>query len=552
MSVIQSALIAFFYAFALSSFNAGLGPYVLSQPLVAGTIVGLLLGDPLRGAAIGGALNLSTLALSNLRLRVGPDVALVGYIGIPLMLLGGLSADAPQTATLFGALIAFGLLLNFARGAFNSVIAHWADYFAERGDVSLVVFTNIVPTQVWLFITAFVPGLVLLRFNPTAVVSIASLIPNWVQSAFGLSQQLLSALGIALSLRLVMQGSSVAYFLLGWLVAPYLGPVPATLLGGSIAIIHAYLARKRMEANQETLVADVLPSLQSEAEGDGDASAPSRRISDGDLRASFLLWMFFHNAGLNFERLQNMGFASAFAPVINRLCTSAKERTTMLRRHLTLFGSEWAFGAAVVGATATLEERRANGDNGYRINDAEFVGAKTGVMAAIDAVGNAIVIGAITSFLVALGAALALQGNLLGPFLFAVAEATAVLAIAYFSFRLGYTHMRRAGDWARANDWLRAGLFGAMRLGAFVLGMLVVTFVPLGLPSTAVIEIGEAKLALQTRVLDMILPNILPLAATLILWWLLRYRRVNPMVLLGACLAVAFAWSLVMSWLGWV
>ena len=53
MSVLQAALIALLYALAHSSLNAGLGRYVLAQPLVAGTLAGAVLGDPLRGAQLG-------------------------------------------------------------------------------------------------------------------------------------------------------------------------------------------------------------------------------------------------------------------------------------------------------------------------------------------------------------------------------------------------------------------------------------------------------------------------------------------------------------------
>ena len=116
MSVIQAVLIALAYTFARSAFNFGLGNYVFSQPLVAGTLVGLLLGDPVRGAAIGGTLNLASLGLSQLKLKLGPDVALIGYVGVPLMLLSGLQADSPQTALILAALVALGALLNFARG----------------------------------------------------------------------------------------------------------------------------------------------------------------------------------------------------------------------------------------------------------------------------------------------------------------------------------------------------------------------------------------------------------------------------------------------------
>ena len=545
MSVFQAALIALAYAFSQSAFNAGLGGYILSQPLVAGTIVGLLLGDPLSGAALGGVLNLSTLALSNLRLRIGPDIALAGYVGIPIMLLNGFQADDPQALVIFGALAVFSILLVFMRGVFNSVLAHWADYFAERGDTTLVAFINVGPSQVWLFVVTFIPAFLLLRFDLQTMVNITSAVPLWVQSALRLSQYLLAALGIAMSARVLVQGSSAAYFFLGWLAAHALGPVPVTLLGASIATIHAFVARKRMEPSQDTLVADALPSDQVDL-----VATPGRSpLTPSDLRVSLILWVFFHNAALNFERFQNIGFAAALAPIARKLYANAEERAACLRRHLALFGTEFSLGALAVGASVALEERRALGD---AISEAEFVGAKTGVMAALGVTGDALVQGAVTAFAIAVGASLAQQHNLLGPFLFIVFEATVILSIAYASYRAGYLYVRRAAAWARVNDWLRAGLFGAVRLGAFVLGAWLLTFVPLQLPASAVIQIDSAQIALQSGVLDRIMPNMLSLVLVLVLWWLLRRRNTGPMVLLGALIVLAFVACGALSLVGWL
>ncbi|MCL6509239.1 MAG: PTS system mannose/fructose/sorbose family transporter subunit IID [Anaerolineae bacterium] len=543
MSVLQAALIALFYAFARSAFNAGLGGYVLSQPLVAGTIVGALLGDPIRGAQIGGALNLGTLALSQLRVQIGPDVALIGYVGVPLMLLSGLRPDSPETAALFGALVVFGIVLNFARGIFNTVVAHWADFFADQGNLTTTALLNVVPTQIWSVLTAFLPALFILLFDAPTIGGIAAFIPAWVQLAMDWIRYLLAALGIAMSLRLVMQGSSVAYFLLGWLSAPYLGPVPATLLGGSIALIHAFLARRRADTNAEMLVADVLPSEQAEG------YQAERRLAPAELQTSFVLWMFFHDAGLNFERFQNMGFAMALAPIARRLCETASERVTLLRRHLTLFNCEWTFGASLVGAIAALEERRANGE---AINDAEMVGAKTGIMAGLEAIGATVMTSAIASLLVAVGAALADRGSLIGPFMFAFVQSALILAVGFTSFQLGYGQTRRFGDWARINNWLRPALFGAMRLGAFALGTLVVALVPIALPGSGTIRIGGAQIAMQTRVLDAIMPGLLSLTIVLVLWWLLRHRRASPTVLVGGCLLAAIAGAAIAHALAWV
>jgi PTS system mannose-specific IID component len=340
-----------------------------------------------------------------------------------------------------------------------------------------------------------------------------------------------------------MQGSSIAYFLLGWLVSPYLGIVPASILGGSIAIIHAFLARRRVDTNANVLVQDAMPSEQAEAYN------AQRRLTAYELQLAFLLWMFFHNAGDNFERRQNMGFASALAPMARRLCETVEDRIAILRRNLTLFNSEWTFGALLIGAMAALEERRANGE---AISDAELVGAKSGAMAGLDAAGTAVMLSGLTSLLVAVGTQMANRGSLLGLFAFILVTALLVIGVGVASFWLGYTRMHRFADWARLSNWLRPALFGAMRLGAFVLGVLVVPYVRLVLPAAAAIQIGDAQIALQSRVLDAILPGLAPLAVTLGLWWLLRYRRANPMVLMGLCLLLALIVAGAASLLGWV
>jgi len=544
MSVFQAAFIALFYTFARSAFNAGLGGYILSQPLVAGTIAGLLLGDPIAGAALGGFINLGTLALSNLRLRVGPDIALIGYVGVSVLLLAGVKADSPNVATIFAALAALGIVINFMRGVVNSVLAHWADYFAERGNANTVAFVNIVPTQAWLFLITFFPAFLILRIDVKTLLDITAAIPHWVQSALNLSQYLLAAMGIALSLRLIMHGSSIAYFILGWLGAQLFGLAPVTLLGASVAMIHAFLARKRMESLHETLITDLLPSDQSSGM---NPDAP--RLTSNDLRLSLLLWVFFHDAGLNYERAQNMGFATAMAPIAKRLYADVTERAACLRRHLTMFATEFSVGALLVGATAAMEERRAAGDV---ISDAEFVGAKTGLMAGLGVTGDALVVGAITALGIAVGVGLALQQTLLGPFLFIVFEAATVLGIAWASFTIGYRTFLNLEAWARANDWLRAMLFGAVRLGAFALGALVISFVPVHLPAGAVIQIDLARIPLQAALLDSVMPRMVPLAITIGLWWLLRYRNTNPMVLLGAIILVSVVACGLLRLIGWL
>lgn len=196
-----------------------------------------------------------------------------------------------------------------------------------------------------------------------------------------------------------------------------------------------------------------------------------------------------------------------------------------------------------------MEERRAAGDV---ISDAEFVGAKTGLMAGLGLTGDAVVGGAITAIGIAVGVALARQQTLLGPFLFIVVESALVLGIAWAGFRLGYRTFINLEAWARANDWLRAGLFGAVRLGAFMLGALVISSVPVQLPAAAIIQIDLARIPLQAVLLDGIMLRMMPLTITLALWWLVKYQRANPMLLLGMIILVSVIACGLLSLIGWL
>jgi len=62
------------------------------------------------------------------------------------------------------------------------------------------------------------------------------------------------------------------------------------------------------------------------------------------------------------ERQQGPGFAFALAPVIARLYSGAAERGRALARHMGFFGTHPVLVGYVLGVTARLEERRAQGE----------------------------------------------------------------------------------------------------------------------------------------------------------------------------------------------
>ena len=85
------------------------------------------------------------------------------------------------------------------------------------------------------------------------------------------------------------------------------------------------------------------------------------------------------------ERQQGPGFAFALLPAIRRLYSGARERGVALARHTGFFGTHPVLSGYVLGVTARLEERRAQG---AAIGDAEIEGAKRALASPLAALGD--------------------------------------------------------------------------------------------------------------------------------------------------------------------
>jgi PTS system mannose-specific IID component len=85
------------------------------------------------------------------------------------------------------------------------------------------------------------------------------------------------------------------------------------------------------------------------------------------------------------ERQQGPGFAFALLPAIRRLYSGAGDRGKALARHMGFFGTHPVLSGYVLGVTARLEERRAQG---APIDDAAIETAKRSLASPLAALGD--------------------------------------------------------------------------------------------------------------------------------------------------------------------
>jgi len=255
--LIQAALVGLGYYFSNSPWIAGNGGFFgLYRPLVAGFIVGIIFGDPVKGAEIGAAINLLYIGFISAGGSIPADPSVAGWVGTALAMAGGL--DAASAITLGTAVGLLGTIIFFTRMSVDAAFAHRADAFAEKGDIGGVSRANWVWPQIFLFIISFFPATIAVYLGANvvgdAIVWLGTNAP-WVLRGFQIAGGLLPAIGIAMNMRFIFRGSVMPYYFIGYILAVTAGSginiVGIAIVGAALAWIHVSLMGSRTMQSRE-------------------------------------------------------------------------------------------------------------------------------------------------------------------------------------------------------------------------------------------------------------------------------------------------------------
>lgn len=520
VNILMAIIVGIMYYASMSPFFANLGFSVLYRPLVAGTLVGIVMGRPAEGIAIGANINVLYLGWISAGGSLPGDPGLAGYLGTALALGGGLGVQgALAVAAPLGLL---GGLTWSLRMSLCSIIPHWADKFAEEGNVKGVARANYIYSQPFLFVLYAVPVMLAAYLGSAAVAQGLGWIGQnaiWVMSGLFVASGMLAALGIALNLKFLLRGNVWPYFFIGFVVATLqAGAVNLLMLaivGAGVAFMHVAFTTKETTAQ---------PAAAAAArQGPG-------LLTRQDVFQAWLRWLFFSHSTYNWERMQGMGFAHSMTPIIAKLYKSKEDISAALKRHLVFFNTQPDIGGVIHGVVIAMEEEKASGAD---ISDDAINGVKTGLMGPMAGIGDTIQQGIVIPIALALGMSVATggavgtatQGNILGPILFLVLVAAFTWGIGWWLWWNGYQQGRAAVTNILQSGVLNRVIDGAGVLGNFIMGALAVSFVKLSTP--VVFLIGGSKFEVQ-KIIDSFMPNLLPLVLVLLIWWLLTKKNVSP------------------------
>ena len=265
------------------------------------------------------------------------------------------------------------------------------------------------------------------------------------------------------------------------------------------------------------------------------AAERSDELTKGDyintyVRSTFLLGSF------NFERMQAIGFAVSMIPAIKRFYTKKEDQAAALSRHLEFFNTHPWIASPIMGVTAAMERQKARGED---IDEAAITNVKVGLMGPLAGVGDPIFWGTARPVLAALGASIALSGNILGPLLFFFGLTIIRMLTRWYGFKIGYTKGVEIVSEVGGNTLRRMTQMASI-VGLFVMGSLVSKWTSINVPfelSRYTNQQGEEVVTTVQSVLDTLLPGLLALLLTFFCMWLLK-KKVNAIWIIFGMFAV--------------
>lgn len=239
----------------------------------------------------------------------------------------------------------------------------------------------------------------------------------------------------------------------------------------------------------------------------------------------------------NYERQMNMAFCYSMLPVIKKLYPTKEEQTEAMQRHLEFFNTTPHLSTLILGITAAMEEQNAN-DPEFETESINNV--KVSLMGPLAGIGDSFIWGTLRIIATGVGVSLASQGNILGPLLFLLLFNIPAQGLRFYLMHAGYK--LGSGFLAKVQE---SGLMEILTYGASILGLMVIggmTAENVAITVPLVIGSGDAATTLGD-ICNTIMPGLLPLAFTMLLYWLVSKKNVKTTTLLVALVVVGLVGS---------
>lgn len=235
--------------------------------------------------------------------------------------------------------------------------------------------------------------------------------------------------------------------------------------------------------------------------------------------------------GFNYSKQEAPGFIFTMMPAIRKLYSKPEDRVAAFDRHAELFLTEARLSHFVLGLTAAMEERNANDKD---FDPASINAIKMALMGPLAGIGDSLYHATLRPIMAGLAISMVVASNhtsMLGPVLFVLVMALVGQVLRWLGIFKGYELGVEFVSRVQSSDMI-GKLTRYAGIAAFVvIGGFANRFVSINLAWSY--KAGETVVSLQ-KVLDGLVPGLLPLAYTFLMYFLLSRKKIGavPLILI--------------------
>lgn len=234
----------------ITGIGSVLDEFQTHRPLIACTVVGLILGDVTTGVILGGTLELIMLGWMNIGAAQSPDPALASVIAAILVIIG--QEDIQTGIAIALPVAAAGQVLTVLARTITVFFQHAADKAALSANFRMIETLHFSALIVQALRVAIPVLLVAAFISPQAVNSMLEAIPDVITSGLEVAGGMIVVVGYAMVLNMMNVKYLMPFFFLGFIIAGYLdfSLLAFGAIGLILAIIYVQLNPKFQKNSQ--------------------------------------------------------------------------------------------------------------------------------------------------------------------------------------------------------------------------------------------------------------------------------------------------------------
>ena len=242
---------------AIAGMGSVLDEAQFHRPLVACTLVGLVLGDIQTGIILGGTLEMLALGWMNVGAAMAPDAALASVISAILVIVGKQSIGAGIAVAI--PIAAAGQVLTIFVRTITVFFQHLADKYAETGNTRGIEMCHFLGLSLQGIRVAVPAAIVGMLAGTDAVNAALAAIPPVITRGLQVSGGFIVVVGYAMVINMMNIKSLMPFFFIGFLIAAFTG---VNLIGfGAIGVICAIFHIQSIAKESKVAVAGGLDDI---------------------------------------------------------------------------------------------------------------------------------------------------------------------------------------------------------------------------------------------------------------------------------------------------